>query len=134
MNSDVAAGRLDDRCALGERLSYRHLQHGGPLPFAELRHQHVAAVRKFDRVMVTVRDMRIDLVEFADAVVDASGPDPAVVVFDLFGKREFGAGKQADRNSGIAFEAKPRVEVPRKVVVISVSPTLAGRFATAWRL
>ena len=99
-------GPLDDCCALGKRLGNRHLQHGGPLPFAELRQQHVAAVRKFDRVMVTVRDVRIDLVEFSDAIFDASGPDPAVVVFDLLGKRELGAGKQADRNSGIAYRGK----------------------------
>ena len=30
------------------------------LSFAKLRHQHVAAVGKFDRVMMTVADMRID--------------------------------------------------------------------------
>ena len=36
--------------------------------------------------------------------------------------------------AGSLSDAKPRVEVPRNVVVISVSPTRAGRVSTAWRL
>jgi hypothetical protein len=45
---------------LGERLCHRQLQHRCPLTFAKLRHQHEAAVGKFDRVMMTVANMRID--------------------------------------------------------------------------
>jgi hypothetical protein len=36
--------------------------------------------------------------------------------------------------AGSLSEARPRVDVPRNVIVINVSPTLAGRDATAWRL
>jgi hypothetical protein len=36
--------------------------------------------------------------------------------------------------AGSLSEAKPRVDVPRKVVEISVSPALAGRVARACRL
>jgi hypothetical protein len=70
-----------------------HLQHGCALAFAELGHQHVAAVGKFDRVMMPFRDQRIDLAEFSHAGVNGPGPDPAVVIFDVLGERQLGSRK-----------------------------------------
>src|ERR1700692_224044 len=43
-------------------------------------------------------------------------------------------GSMQTATAGSLSDAKPRVEVPRNVVVISVSPTSAGRVSTAWRL
>ena len=43
-------------------------------------------------------------------------------------------GSKQTATAGSLSEAKPRVDVPRKVVVISVSPTVAGRLFTACRL
>ena len=121
--------------AFGRRLrQHRQLQHGRALALAEQRHQHAAAVGKFDRVMVTVRHMAVDLAELADAEIDLAGPDPAVVVSDVLGEGEFRSGSMQTATLGSLSLAKPRVEVPGKVVVISVSPTLAGRVATACRL
>src|SRR5439155_8466704 len=43
-------------------------------------------------------------------------------------------GSMQTATAGSRSDAKPRVDVPRNVVVISVSPTWAGRVATACRL
>src|SRR5205807_3525186 len=66
----------------------------------------MASVRKFDRVMMTVGYFRFDLVELADPPVGGSRPDPPVVVFDVLGERQFGAGKHADRHCRLAFRRK----------------------------
>ena len=87
-------------------LGHRQLQHGRALAFAKLRHQHMASVRKFDRVMVAIGHFGFDLVELADPPVGGSRPDPAVVVSDVLGERQFGAGKHADRHGGLAFRRK----------------------------
>jgi len=42
----------------------RQLQDRGALAFAELRHQHIVSVGKLDRIMVPIRDVRVDLAEF----------------------------------------------------------------------
>lgn len=84
-------------------MNHRQLQHGDALPFGELRHQHVASIRKFDCVMMTMRNIRIDLVEFPDSEIGHPGPNPPIVVSDVFGERQFGARKHADRYRGLAF-------------------------------
>src|ERR1700751_4288599 len=58
----------------------RQLEHAHPLPFAEQGHQHMASIRKFDRVVVTIVNMRVNGVELSDTEIDRTGPDPAVVV------------------------------------------------------
>ena len=45
------------------------MQHGRALAFAKLRHQHMASIRKFDCVMVTIGHFGFDLVELADPPV-----------------------------------------------------------------
>jgi hypothetical protein len=51
-------------------MHYRQLQHSGALPFAELRHQHVASIREFDRIVMSMRNMRIDCAKFSDPETD----------------------------------------------------------------
>jgi hypothetical protein len=76
------------------------LQHGRSLPLAEPRHQHVASIWKFDRIMVTMRNMRLYRAEFSHPEIDGFR---SVVVFDIFGERKFGPWKHADRHSGLTF-------------------------------
>jgi hypothetical protein len=84
-------------------MQHRQLQHAHALAFAEQRDQHMASVGKFDRVMVLVRNVRIDRAELSDPEIDFARPDPAVVVSDVLGERQFSAGKHADRDGGLAF-------------------------------
>src|SRR5258708_2273571 len=84
-------------------MNHRQLQHGCALALGELRHQHMASVRKFDRIMVAMRNVGVDLAEFSDPEIGDPGPDPPVVVSDVLGERQFGARKQADRNRGLTF-------------------------------
>src|SRR5579859_6001790 len=46
--------RADENGARDGLLNGRQLQHGRALPLAEQRYQHVAAIGKFDRVVVTI--------------------------------------------------------------------------------
>lgn len=78
-------------------LNYRQLQHRNSLPFKELRHEHPASIREFDRIMVTIRNAWVYRAEFPHSEIDPSRPKPSVVVFDSFGERQFGPRKQADR-------------------------------------
>src|SRR3954451_6951524 len=79
----------------------RQLQHGDALAFAELGHQHVTAISKFDGVVMPIGNIGIDLVELADARVDGPGPDPAIIVSDIIREGEFGTGQHADRDGRI---------------------------------
>src|SRR5215213_7040519 len=72
----------------------------------------MASVRKFDRVMVAIGHFGLDLVELADPPVGGSSPDPAVVVSDVLGERQFGAGKHADRHGRLAFGRKATGRCP----------------------
>jgi hypothetical protein len=83
--------------------NHGQLQHGYALPLTELRHQHIASIRKFDRIMVTMRNIGVYRTEFPDPEVDGSRPDPSVVVFDVLGERQFGPWKHADRHGGLAL-------------------------------
>ena len=49
----------------------------------EQRHQHVASIWKFDRIMVTMRNIRFYGAEFSHPEIDGFGPKPSVVVFDI---------------------------------------------------
>src|SRR5436190_12104808 len=84
-------------------LHHRQLEHRHALAFTEQRHQHMASVRKLDRIVVPIRYMRVDSGEFSDPEIDFTRPYPSVVVFDVFGERQFGPGKHTDRDVGLAF-------------------------------
>ncbi|BAC50093.1 bll4828 [Bradyrhizobium diazoefficiens USDA 110] len=95
---------------LAGRLGHRQLQHGRALAFDELRHEYVFAVGEFDRVMMAIGNVRIDLAELADAGVDGARPDPAIVVADVVGEGELRSRQQADRDGhvGLGGEAARR--------------------------
>jgi hypothetical protein len=42
-------------------MNHGQLQHGHSLAFRELRHEHVASIWKFNRIMVTMRNIRVSL-------------------------------------------------------------------------
>jgi hypothetical protein len=84
-------------------MSYWQLQYGHSLPFTKLRHEHIASIWKFDRVMVTMGNVWIYRTEFPHSEIDCLGPNPSVVVFDVFGERQFGPGKHADRYRGLTL-------------------------------
>ncbi|MYV82821.1 hypothetical protein GTH44_13270 [Bradyrhizobium japonicum] len=92
--------------ALAERLGHRQLQHGRALAFDQLRHQHGFAVGEFDRIMMAIGNVRIDLAELADARIDGARPDPAIVVTDVVGEGELRSRQQADRDGRIGRRGK----------------------------
>jgi hypothetical protein len=53
--------------------------------------------------MMAMRNIRVDLAELPDPEIGHPRPDPPVVVSDVFGKRQFGARKHADRDGRVAF-------------------------------
>ena len=55
------------RGVLRNVLNRGQLQHGHSLPLKELRHQHTASIRKFDRIMVTMRNIRVYRAEFPNS-------------------------------------------------------------------
>ena len=57
-------------CRRRDALGYRQLQDRYPLSFAELRHQHSVSVWKFDRVMMTMRNGRINDTELSHPKFD----------------------------------------------------------------
>ena len=83
-------------------LRHRQLQHGGALALAEQGNQHMGPIGKFDRIVVAMRDIRIDRAEFSHPRIDLPGPYPSVVVSDVLGECQFGSGKHADGDAGIA--------------------------------
>ena len=84
-------------------MNHRQLQHGHSLPFSELRHEHVASVWKFNRIMVTMRNIRVYRAEFSYPEIGCSRPKRSVVVFDILGECQFGPRKHADRYGGLTF-------------------------------
>src|SRR5215467_945312 len=84
----------------------RQLQNRRALTLAQLSHQHVAAVRKLDRVVVSVRHMRVDLAELAHPAIDGASPYPAAVVLNVIGERQLGSRKHTNSNGQIFFGSK----------------------------
>src|SRR5258705_13827722 len=82
------------------------LQHGSALPFTELRHQYTTSIWEFDRIMATMRNIRIDRAELPDAEIDGIGPDPSVVVSDILRECQFGHWKHTDRYLSLLFLCK----------------------------
>jgi hypothetical protein len=63
----------------------------------------MAAIWKFDRIMVTMRNIGLYRAEFAHPEIQGFRPNPSVVVFDILGERQFGPRKHADRYRGLTF-------------------------------
>jgi hypothetical protein len=68
-------------------MNHGQLQHGHSLPFREMRYEYIASIWKFDRIMVTMRNIWVYRAEFPNSEIDCSLPNPSVVVFDIFGER-----------------------------------------------
>src|SRR5262245_18499819 len=89
----------------------RQLQHGGDLAFAQAGHQHDLAAREFERVVVVMRILQVDLAETRDLLGDPPARQQAEGVhagyFLLEG--ELCAGHQADGDIRLA----DRREAPR---------------------
>jgi len=84
-------------------MNHGQLQHGHSLAFSELRHEQVASIWKFNRIMVTMRNIRVYRAEFPNPEIGCSRPNPSVVVFDILGECQFGPRKHADRYGGLTF-------------------------------
>ena len=100
--------RVRARVASGLRvrrglLNHRQLQYSRSLSFEELCYEHTASIRKFDSIMVTIRNVLVYRTEFPHSEVNPALPKPSVVVFNNFGERQFGPKKHADRHRGLAF-------------------------------
>jgi len=74
----------------------------------------MASIWKFDRIMVATRNIRLDRSEFPDAEIDCSLPKQYVVVFDIFGERQLGPRKHADRYGGRIFGCETASRSPAK--------------------
>ncbi len=55
------------------------LQHSRSLAFGEQRHQDIASIGKFDRVVVAMRHIWFDHTELGNADAGCSRPDPSLV-------------------------------------------------------
>jgi hypothetical protein len=77
-----------------------------------------------------MRGARLKRVKAGDAKACAPSRKPIAIISDVTFECEFGSGKQTYRDIRLSLAAKPRVDVPWKLVVTSVSPTLAGRNTT----
>jgi hypothetical protein len=86
----------------------RQLQYGRVLTFAQSRQQHDLPVRKFQRVVMCVRFIELDLTELGRAPLDFALWQNAeeIVVFDVVLEYQFGAGPQAHRYVGFSNSGK----------------------------
>ncbi|HWF45976.1 MAG TPA: hypothetical protein VG168_03135 [Bryobacteraceae bacterium] len=79
------------------------LKHSRSLAFFEASQKHTGSVRKLDRIMVTVRGIRVERTEFADPDIDCCRADPSVVVFNILLEGELGSWKHTNRDRRITF-------------------------------
>jgi hypothetical protein len=59
------------------------LQHSRSLAFGEQRHQDIASIGKFDRVVMAMRHIWFDHTKFGNAEAGCSWPDPSLVVLNV---------------------------------------------------
>jgi len=59
------------------------LQHSRSLAFGEQRHQDIASIGKFDRVVVAMRHIWFDHTKLGNAEAGFSRPDPSPVVLNV---------------------------------------------------
>src|SRR5258705_10612778 len=111
----------------------RQLQYSRPLATLEMRHENDVSVWQFERVMMSVGIVLIYLAKSSNSEVSGLRPNPALMEFHVLIKSQFGPGSRQTTTFGSPSAAKPRVP-PENDVVISISPTFAGRDATACRL
>jgi hypothetical protein len=59
------------------------LQHSRSLAFDEQRHQDIASIGKFERVVVAMRYIWFDHTKHGNAEAGCSRPDPSLVVLNV---------------------------------------------------
>jgi hypothetical protein len=79
------------------------LKHSRSLALFERGQQHTGSVWKLDRIMVTVRDIRVDRAEFADPGINCCRPTPTIVAFNILLEGELGSWKHTNRYCRITF-------------------------------
>jgi hypothetical protein len=79
----------------------RKLKDGCVLAGGEQGDQHDPSVRKFERIMVAIGKMRVDLAKARYAEAGFLGPNPTMVEFNILFERQFGTRQQADRDLSV---------------------------------
>src|SRR5258705_12181346 len=82
------------------------LQHRRSLAFDEQRHQDVASIGKFDRVVMAMWHIWFGHTKLGNAEAGCSRPDPSLVVLNVLLEGSIGSGQQADSHTRIAFCSK----------------------------
>src|ERR1700722_3884660 len=91
------------RLAFGAMRPCRKLQHCGVLPGAETGQQHHLAVRKFQRVVMVVRIVEVDLLEASDLLTQllVGAEAERVLAFAIAVEHKLGPRKETDRDAGL---------------------------------
>jgi hypothetical protein len=85
------------------------LQHRGVLPGAQTGQEHHLAARKFERVMVVVRVVEVDLLEARDFLPQLLVGEEAerVLAFDIAVEHELRPREETDRDVRLFHRRKP---------------------------
>src|SRR5213080_368259 len=84
----------------------RQLQYPCTLPFRQYIQENRASVRKREGVVMLFRRARLNLAKSSNLKARALGRQPITIVSDLVLEREFGAGKQAYRDTRLFLRGK----------------------------
>jgi hypothetical protein len=71
-----------------------------------MRHENDVSVRQFERIMMSVGIVRIDFAKSSNSEVGGRFPNPALIVFYVLIKGQFGSRKQANRDLWFPFRRK----------------------------
>ena len=82
------------------------MQHGGVLTFAQLRQQDDLAVRELKGVVMDVRPILVDLLEFGHPVPESPGEDKTSLESHLVLEGELGTGKKTHGDVTIVERGK----------------------------
>jgi hypothetical protein len=84
----------------------RQLQYSRALAALEMRHENDVSVWQFERVMMSVGIVLIYLAKSSNSEVGGLFPNPALIVFYVLIKGQFGPRKQANRDLWFPFRRK----------------------------
>ena len=88
----------------------RQLQYSRPLAALEMRHENDVSVWQFERVMMSVGIVLIYLAKSSNSEVGGLRPNPALIVFHVLIKSQFGPRKQANRH--VRFPSRRKAADP----------------------
>jgi hypothetical protein len=84
----------------------RKLQYSRHLAGGEMRHENDVSVWQFERVMMSAGIVLIYLAKSSDSEVGGPRPNPALIVFHVLIKSQFGSRKQTNRHVRVPFRRK----------------------------